>query len=98
MATKIIKQGATAPTAQTEDHPIARPYSLECKLLQLKALLNGCYGFGAEWFEEMGPDSRERIMWLAADLAKDAHRLHQQAMRDRAAADGIAHGGGARHG
>lgn len=56
---------------------IARPHALECKLSQLAALLSGCHGFGAEWFEEMGPEARERIMWLAADLAKDARQLHQ---------------------
>ena len=50
---------------------------LENKLTQLQSLLSCCYGDCSEWFEGIGERHRDKIMWIAADLAKDAADLLQ---------------------
>lgn len=40
------------------------------RLAQLRSLLYGCYGFGAEWLDSMGEERRDNILWMASDLAE----------------------------
>jgi len=66
------KSGATpSPTPTGED---ARDL-LEIKLAQLNSLLWCCYGDGNGWFEEAGEKHRDHMLWIAADLAREAERL-----------------------
>ncbi|TSD59254.1 hypothetical protein FFI97_002665 [Variovorax sp. KBS0712] len=48
---------------------------LEIKLAQLNSLLWCCYGDGNGWFEEAGEKHRDHMLWIAADLAREAERL-----------------------
>ena len=45
------------------------------KLTQLSSLLYCSYGVGAEWFEEIGAEHRDNILWLCSDLAQEVRRL-----------------------
>ncbi len=54
---------------------------LENKLTQLQSLLSCCYGDCSEWFEGIGEQHRDRIMWIAADLATEAVRLSQEILK-----------------
>lgn len=58
---------------------------LENKLSQLQSLLSCCYGDGSEWFEAIGAKHRDTIVWIASDLAMDAAKLLQKALRMRSA-------------
>lgn len=51
---------------------------LENKLTQLRSLLSCCYGDWSEWFEAIGGQHRDNLMWLASDLAGDIARLAQE--------------------
>ena len=51
---------------------------LENKLTQLRSLLSCCYGDWSEWFEGIGGQHRDNLMWLASDLAGDIARLAQE--------------------
>lgn len=42
---------------------------IDRRLGQLSSLLFCSYGFGQEWIDEMGSDHRDRLLWLASDLA-----------------------------
>ncbi|WP_447776756.1 hypothetical protein [Variovorax boronicumulans] len=65
------KSGAASVTPTGED---ARDL-LEIKLAQLNSLLWCCYGDGNGWFEEAGEKHRDHMLWIAADLAREAERL-----------------------
>ena len=64
-------RGAASITPTGED---ARDL-LEIKLAQLNSLLWCCYGDGNGWFEEAGEKHRDHMLWIAADLAREAERL-----------------------
>lgn len=51
---------------------------LETKLAQLNSLLWCCYGDGNGWFEEAGERHRDHMLWIAADLAREAEMLLQE--------------------
>ncbi len=69
--------GTTKPTAPTPTPDEAREL-LEIKLAQLNSLLWCCYGDGNGWFEEAGERHRDHMLWIAADLARDAEMLLQE--------------------
>lgn len=54
---------------------------LESKLTQLQSLLSCCYGDCSEWFEEIGERHRDKIMWIAADLAAEVGQLSQELLK-----------------
>lgn len=64
----------TKPTAPTSTPDEAREL-LEIKLAQLNLLLWCCYGDGNGWFEEAGEKHRDNMLWIAADLAREAEML-----------------------
>lgn len=64
----------TKPTAPTPTPDEAREL-LEIKLAQLNSLLWCCYGDGNGWFEEAGEKHRDNMLWIAADLAREAEML-----------------------
>ncbi|MDP9908888.1 hypothetical protein J2W27_000981 [Variovorax boronicumulans] len=55
---------------------------LEIKLAQLNSLLWCCYGDGNGWFEEAGEKHRDHMLWIAADLAREAERLLGESGRE----------------
>lgn len=67
----------TKPTAPTPTPDEAREL-LEIKLAQLNSLLWCCYGDGNGWFEEAGEKHRDHMLWIAADLAREAEMLLQE--------------------
>ena len=69
-----------APT--TTDGPRASDL-LENKLAQLKSLLWCCHGDGNRWFEDAGPQHLDNVLWIAADLAREAAALFQQREGER---------------
>lgn len=69
-------RGSTKPTAATPTPDEAREL-LEIKLAQLNSLLWCCYGDGNGWFEEAGEKHRDHMLWIAADLAREAEMLLQ---------------------
>jgi len=66
--------GPTVPTPATLAPDEARDL-LEIKLAQLNSLLWCCYGDGNGWFEEAGEKHRDYMLWIAADLAREAELL-----------------------
>ena len=68
-------RGPSKPAARTSDEARAL---LEIKLAQLNSLLWCCYGDGNGWFEEAGEMHRDRMLWIAADLAREAEMLLQE--------------------
>lgn len=44
---------------------------IETKGFQLLALLASMYGGGRDSFEDMGPENRDILVWLAHDLCAD---------------------------
>lgn len=54
---------------------------LEIKLAQLNSLLWCCYGDGNGWFEEAGEKHRDHMLWIAADLAREAEMLLQESVQ-----------------
>ncbi|WP_093200230.1 hypothetical protein [Variovorax sp. YR750] len=82
MADRIIA-GQNTPTPDDETREQDASDILENKLSQLQSLLSCCYGDCSEWFDAIGARHRDNIMWIAADLADDASRLHQRAMAER---------------
>lgn len=66
----------TKPTAPIPTPDEAREL-LEIKLAQLNSLLWCCYGDGNGWFEEAGEKHRDYMLWIAADLAREAEMLFQ---------------------
>ncbi|WP_341889328.1 hypothetical protein [Variovorax sp. YR752] len=77
MADRIIA-GRNAPASHDVVHQPDASDILENKLTQLQSLLSCCYGDEGEWFEAIGASHRDKIMWIAADLARDAARLFEQ--------------------
>jgi len=77
MATRIIGQGTSAPSSPAPQAGSWREGfdRADEKLTQLRSLLLGCYGVGAEWFEAIGSNHRENLLWLASDLAEDIDSL-----------------------
>lgn len=51
---------------------------LENKLEQLRSLLWCCYGEGIEWSAGDGPKHLENVLWIAAELAREAAELFQE--------------------
>jgi hypothetical protein len=90
MASKIMGQRPATPLPQAEG--IASEFELrnciEKKLLQLDTLLNCCYGNSAEWFDEIGKDNRDVLLWIAADLAGDIRVTHRSLMNSREVSNG----------
>jgi hypothetical protein len=68
-------RGSSKPATRTSDEARAL---LEIKLTQLNSLLWCCYGDGNNWFEEAGEMHRDRMLWIAADLAREAEMLLQE--------------------
>lgn len=66
--------GPAVPTPATLAPDEARDL-LEIKLAQLNSLLWCCYGDGNGWFEEAGEKHRDYMLWIAADLAREAEML-----------------------
>jgi hypothetical protein len=54
-----------------------------CKASQLRALLGYCYGVNQGAFEELDPEQRDSILWLAGDLANDIEELIDKDMIER---------------
>lgn len=54
---------------------------LETKLAQLNSLLWCWHGDGNGWFEEAGEKHRDHMLWIAADLAREAERLLEESGR-----------------
>ena len=71
-------RGPSKPATRTNDEARAL---LEIKLAQLNSLLWCCYGDGNGWFEEAGEMHRDRMLWIAADLAREAEMLLQESVR-----------------
>lgn len=74
-------RGITKPTAATTPTADEARDLLEIKLAQLNSLLWCCYGDGNGWFEEAGEKHRDHMLWIAADLARDAEVLLQESGR-----------------
>ncbi|MNK72912.1 hypothetical protein D3C87_923990 [compost metagenome] len=77
MADQIIA-GQTTPESHDANHQPDASDILENKLTQLRSLLSCCHGDCSEWFDAIGAQHRDNIMWIAADLVDDAERLFQQ--------------------
>ncbi|MDN6885367.1 hypothetical protein QMO14_17335 [Variovorax sp. CAN2819] len=86
MADQIIA-GQNAPTSHSEIASSDAADLLEKKLSQLQSLLKCCYGDGCDWFDAIGATHRDRVMWIAADLADDAAQLSQELLKQVNAAD-----------
>jgi len=71
-------RGITKPTAATTLTADEARDLLEIKLAQLHSLLWCCYGDGNGWFEEAGEKHRYHMLWIAADLAREAEMLLQE--------------------
>jgi hypothetical protein len=67
-------RGSSKPATRTSDEA---GELLEIKLAQLmNSLLWCCYGDG--WFEDAGKMHPDRMLWIAADLAREAEMLLQE--------------------
>jgi hypothetical protein len=55
---------------------------LENKLAQLTSLLWCCYGSCNGWFEEAGEQHRDHLLWIAADLSREAELLLQESVKE----------------
>jgi hypothetical protein len=51
---------------------------LENTLERLNSLLWCCHGTGDGWFEEVGEQHRDNLLWIASDLAREAVGLFQE--------------------
>ncbi|SEK15167.1 MULTISPECIES: hypothetical protein [unclassified Variovorax] len=80
MAERIMAR-ASGPTSPDGITPSDAWDLLENRLEQLNALLLSFYGNMNGWFEEVGPDRRDRLLWIASDLAQDAAALFQRAAK-----------------
>ena len=74
-------RGTMNPTATTTPTADEARDLLEIKLAQLNSLLWCCYGDGNGWFEEAGEKHRDHMLWIAADLARDAEMLLEVSVR-----------------
>lgn len=57
-------------------------WDASCKLSQLRSLLMVMYGNGAEWFECMGMEHRDNLVWIASDLAEAIGELMEEEESD----------------
>jgi hypothetical protein len=64
--------GTTFPDAPTAAD------RLENTLEKLNSLLWCCHGTGDGWFEEVGEQHRDNLLWIASDLAREAVGLFQE--------------------
>ncbi|WP_256219980.1 MULTISPECIES: hypothetical protein [unclassified Variovorax] len=55
---------------------------LESNLEQLRSLLWCCYGEGIEWTTGDGPKHLENVLWIAAELAREAAELFQECVAE----------------
>lgn len=71
----LKKRNGVTPVAKLVSFNM-RPETLliDRKLEQLNTLLMCSYGIGRDWFEEIGQDNRDALVWLASDLAGDIGR------------------------
>jgi hypothetical protein len=74
-------RGTMNPTATTTPTADEARDLLEIKLAQLNSLLWCCYGDGNGWFEEAGEKHRDHMLWIAADLAREAEMLLEVSVR-----------------
>lgn len=86
MADQIIA-GQNTPTFHSANASSDAADLLEKKLSQLQSLLKCCYGDGCDWFDAIGATHRDRVMWIAADLADDAAQLSQELLKQINATD-----------
>ena len=86
MADQIIA-GQNASTFHSANASSDAADLLEKKLSQLQSLLKCCYGDGCDWFDAIGAMHRDRVMWIAADLADDAAQLSQELLKQINATD-----------
>lgn len=56
---------------------------LENTLEKLNSLLWCCHGTGDGWFEEVGEQHRDNLLWIASDLAREAVGLFQAMPNDQ---------------
>lgn len=82
MADQIIA-GQNTPTSVDATSAREAKDILENKLTQLRSLLGCCYGEEQELFEAIGAEHRGNLMWIAADLARDATNLLQEVLDHR---------------
>ena len=75
MATKTIARPRT-PGA-SEDNAQDPADLLENTLSQLEALLWVCHGEDIDWCSGDGPRQLDNLLWLAAELAREAAQLFQ---------------------
>ena len=76
MAERIMAR-PLGPEISREDTASDASSLLENKLTQLNALLACFYGEEDDWFEQVGPERRDKLLWLASDLAREAEALFQ---------------------
>ena len=81
MATKTIARYPT-PVA-FEDNAQDQADLLENTLSQLEALLWVCHGENIDWCSGDGPRQLDNLLWLAAELAREAGRLFQLSEKAR---------------
>ena len=74
-------RGTTKPTAATTPTADEARDLLEIKLAQVNSLLWCCYGDGNGWFDEAGEKHRDHMLWIAADLAREAVMLFEMSGR-----------------
>ncbi|OAK57022.1 hypothetical protein A3K87_03800 [Variovorax paradoxus] len=87
MADRIIA-GQDAPTSHSAIASSDAADLLEKKLSQLQSLLKCCYGdCCSEWFDAIGVELRDHVMWIAADLAEDVVNLSQDLLKKINAAE-----------
>lgn len=95
MTTRSIAADA-APTKREGVTPITnlKPFNMrdetlliDRKLEQLNTLLMCSYGIGRDWFEEIGQDNRDTLVWLASDLAGDIGRAFDTLQSQQAEAE-----------
>lgn len=84
MATSTIARPRTPASPDTTCGPTPSDL-LENKLAQLNSLLWCCHGDGNRWFEDAGPEHLDNVLWIAAELARDAMGLFQACEVGRAA-------------
>jgi hypothetical protein len=56
---------------------------LENKLTQLKSLTWACYGGGIDWFNGVGPQHLDNVLWAVADMVGEAEALFQESEKAR---------------
>ncbi len=82
MATKTIA-GAPAPRNSADETAQDPADQLENTLAQLEALLWVCHGENIDWCSGTGPRQLDNLLWLAAELAREAGELFQLSEKAR---------------